>query len=1050
MTTSNEHWQRKIQAFLYTPPDKALSPDGAEDRTKELIAAALNLDKNSVTVPDDIKQADQIAAGLDIPPIVQPLPGDVFLNNPVLVHPLSGLRYKGDASDDPVDLKKLQSLTPNDLGTINQIIRDAVMQIRTEIEQTQHGQLPQDPLPKRLFLALWRKLPETIRKKEEQITGPKLGPLWDLLPADPRTPSHSVWDHAAVASAIAGTGSDPALLIFDIASVQDFISVSRRTQDFWMGSFLISYLIWEAIKVVAEEYGPDSFVYPSLRELPLVDLWLLEKQINVPRPSTESLQISNFPERFTAIVPSKEAKRLAEEARAALLKKWREIACAVKHAVEKAANLGAGIQLAGDPNWERSWGRQIDGAFSRMILFWVVCPWGDDRQAVMGAYDQLTRSHAAAKARRRYEDFRQIIEVVKESNPDSLNIGMMYMLLSTMAARSLSARKNLRDFHQVEEPEYKCTLCGLRQILHPGYDRLREWAKTRSSEVTDLSDYGLLRYFWQALGQVRGEDPSVQKLAGRIRRGDRLCAVCLTKRLALEAYFEDNLGFDHHLFPSTATMATAPFKADIIMCLIKNESPRLLEYVEHYVNEVRKFLKKHEIWYTSTAVPKLHALKKQLPPEIQQTIETFLRLDGDWLYEESFDPAKISREYHVEEAKLRDDPQREEALAALRSLLRATDDLKIRRPSRYFAVVAMDGDKMSDWVAGFRAPSFLLMFHPDVQDRVDSALRFCTRPLGAAIHLAMSTALKNFAIDLARWVVEEQHLGKLIYAGGDDVLAFVPIRDLLPVMRKLRRLFQGHRFPLPEDEAQDADMPTTTVITGKGFARITPKDRPDRCLMLAGVPPDHIDGKEIGLKFESLTASVGAAIVHESHPLTQAIEEAFARAMKEHAKDRLDRDAFAVHLIKRAGGPLEVGMKWNLKEGKQNVDVLERVNVLIDLIRKEKLSTRLAYDLEEKRQGLAGSLEDLQEHPQPWWHEAQIKELRRLMKRHLHLPKEEREQQEAILRQSQQLLEAIQGHLVTFVQELRDRGETPLSEMKESWETLTNLLLLARFLAEEG
>ncbi len=1050
MTTSDDLWQRKIQAFLFTPPDKALAPVGAEDRAKELIAAALDADKNSVTVPGDIKQADEIAAGLDIPPIVQSFPGDVFLKNPVLTHPLSGLRYPAENQRGPVGLEKLKNLNSGELTAISQTIRDAVTEIRTEIERTQQGQ--PDPLPKRLFLALWRKLPDVIREKEEQSGSPKLGPLWDLLPADPRIPSHAVWDHAAVASAIAGAENNPALLIFDIASVQDFISVSRRTQDFWMGSFLISYLIWEAIKVIAEEYGPDSFVYPSLRGLPLVDLWLLDKQINVPRPSIESLQISNFPERFTAIVPAEEAEKLAEKARAALLKKWDEIACAVKHEVERAADLGAGIQLAGDPNWEGSWGRQIDGAFSHMI-FWVVSPWGNNPQAVMTAYDQLTPFHAATKARQRYNDFREIIQVVENSSRNSLNIGMMYMLLSTMAARSLSARKNLRDFHQVEEPEHKCTLCGLRQALHPEYNRLRQWAKARSPEVEDLSDYGVLRSFWQALSQVGGDDPSVQKLAGRIRPGDRLCAVCLVKRLALEAYFEDKLGFDHHLFPSTATVATAPFKADIILQLSKNNPPQLRECLTNYVHEVQKFLANHKIWYTSAAVPKLQALKRQLPAEIQQTVETFLRIDGDWFYEESFDPAKISREYQVEEKKVRDDPQRAKALAALRALLRETSDLNIRRPSRYFAVVAMDGDKMSDWVAGFRAPSFPLMFHPDVQDQVDSALHFCTRPLGAATHLAMSTALKNFAIDLARWVVEEQHLGKLIYAGGDDVLAFVPVRDLLPVMRKLRLLFQGHRFPLPKDKAPDANTQMTIVEAASGFARITPKDHPERYLMLAGVPPDQVGEKEIDLTFETLTASVGAAIVHESHPLTQAIEEAFSRAMKDHAKDRLERDAFAVHLLKRAGGPLEVGMKWILKWGDQTVDVLETVNDLVDLIREEKLSARLAYDLDEKRQGLAGSLKELQNTSHPWWHEAQVRELRRLMKRHLYLdlPKEERErQQEVIIGQSQQLLEAIQSHLAAFVQKLRDQGEEPPSGMKGSWETFTNLLLLARFVAEEG
>ena len=42
-----------------------------------------------------------------------------------------------------------------------------------------------------------------------------------------------------------------------------------------------------------------------------------------------------------------------------------------------------------------------------------------------------------------------------------------------------------------------------------------------------------------------------------------------------------------------------------------------------------------------------------------------------------------------------------------------------------------------------------------------------------------------------RTIVEEEHLGKIVYAGGDDVLA-VNLKDLFEVMRKLRAAFSGH------------------------------------------------------------------------------------------------------------------------------------------------------------------------------------------------------------------------------------------------------------------
>jgi CRISPR-associated protein Cmr2 len=90
-----------------------------------------------------------------------------------------------------------------------------------------------------------------------------------------------------------------------------------------MGSFLPSFLIWEAMKGIVEAYGPDCVVYPSLREQPWVDLWLYDKGIRARdvadrgeflRRYRAVLQIASLPERFTAIVPAEEARDLAEAA----------------------------------------------------------------------------------------------------------------------------------------------------------------------------------------------------------------------------------------------------------------------------------------------------------------------------------------------------------------------------------------------------------------------------------------------------------------------------------------------------------------------------------------------------------------------------------------------------------------------------------------------------------------------------------------------------------------------------------------------------------------
>jgi len=806
MTRADELWELKIKAFLFTPPDKALAPTGVEDRAKTLMAVALNLQGEQVTIPPEVEKADQIAKGLDIPPFVEQAPADVFRQDPCLTHPLSGELYR--LTNLPARLHSL------DLTKLQASVVEAVRAIRREIGGSQLGQ--QDPLEKRLFLALWRKLPEVIQEKEQrqiQEKGQRLGPFWDLLPADPRIPSHSIWDHMAVASAVAAALPEPALLIFDIASVQEFLATARRTQDAWMGSFLPSYLIWEAIKVIVEECGPDCVVYPSLREQPFVDLWLYKKGIRVRGDAANpeeflktyqtALQIASFPERFTAIVPADQAKALAEKAHGALQERWKAIAWAVKCDMEAAVAREMDLPLAGDPDWNDAWDRQISDCFKRLGIYWVVCPWGTDPQKVLNAYQQLLPASQSHPLRKWYkEEFHPLIQVAT-SDGRPANLGMMYPLLSRMAAQVLTARKSLRDFRQVEEPDWKCSLCGLRQALRPEYPKLRETFGKESDET-------LLRLFWERLATVSRHEAGL-KLQGRIRRGDRLCAVCLTKRLALEAYFEAALGFDHHLFPSTATIATAPFKAEVIKWYKSGQLSELDDYVKH----VKGFLRAHGIFYESSAVPRLKAMMDGLDGQKRSTVEDFLKIDGEWLFEESFDPNKLQREYQVDKARV-NEPARLRAVQALRTLLEeAAKQANIRRPSRYYAIIVMDGDRMSEWVAGIQAPKLLWLFHPEVRPAVQSVLPKAdqiSRPLGPTLHLALSTALKNFAVEIVRTVVEEGHCGKLIYAGGDDVLAFVPVSDLLPVMRNLRRLFQG------EHGSNPVQVGDKTIRTERGFA----------------------------------------------------------------------------------------------------------------------------------------------------------------------------------------------------------------------------------------
>ncbi len=94
------------------------------------------------------------------------------------------------------------------------------------------------------------------------------------------------------------------------------------------------------------------------------------------------------------------------------------------------------------------------------------------------------------------------------------------------------------------------------------------------------------------------------------------------------------------------------------------------------------------------------------------------------------------------------------------------DDLDGMSGETYFAVLTLDGDEIGRWISGdFTAVT------PEH-------------------HRNFSHILSVFALHDARRVVEE-HDGRLIYAGGDDVLALLPADTALDCALALRNAFRA-------------------------------------------------------------------------------------------------------------------------------------------------------------------------------------------------------------------------------------------------------------------
>src|SRR5690606_3205801 len=203
-----------------------------------------------------------------------------------------------------------------------------------------------------------------------------------------------------------------------------------------------------------------------------------------------------------------------------------------------------------------------------------------------------------------------------------------------------------------------------------------------------------------------------------------------------------------------------------------------------------------------------------------------------------------------------DDSAYEEARRQVRKTLATGADKGAEiKLETYYSLIMMDGDRMGAILSGDdeatnTAISYRDSFHPQVQKGFDDhaakqpkihAYGQQKRPVSPNRHLAISGALNDFSQTVVRHVVEQEHLGRLIYAGGDDVLAMMPVADLLSTMQRLRHAYSG---TVPEDETVDWGelRGRKKLVCKSGFA--------------------WLGGRLMRMMGKNATASCGAIIAH--------------------------------------------------------------------------------------------------------------------------------------------------------------------------------------------
>ncbi len=800
---------------------------------------------------DAAKRADSVAAAADRVNFPEGLRAPCDL----VIHPLSAQKMPLTTADPEKSSKAQAQVTE----VLSQQITD----------------------PQKRFLSLWRSLQDELAQHEPNVP-------WDLLPADSRIPDHSLLSHARVASAFANCLPNPATLIFTIGPVQSFIATARKTRDLWMGSFLLSYLTWHAIKVVAEQLGPDHVLFPSLIGQPLVDLWLHEKGVLKDKPMPDKLRLATLPNRFFAVVPADQAEKLAKEAEKAVRDEWHRLAKKVWNELcSKVANFAKARPI---------WDRQL-AQFPE--IYWAIYRWDATPQGIAERFKDLTGS----------EQFTEWLKHTKGAYEH--NQGSVYAACYELTERALGARKALRDFDDRNEPASKCSLCGERQVLSDLTEEFpRNW---REQE----------KIFWKEVAKAFSGDVDAE---GK----ECLCAICAIKRFVVKSVFKDELGIPHE-FPSTDSIAAATFVEALF-----EQWHKAKDLVGDLLNEIGKQHNWSSIASVGMGIPKLERKAKALDNEAQKLME----LDGEWLFAESYDPERIQWSHGIKVSEEVVQRLREEVLRKL---------YEIARPNDYYAVLFMDGDHMGKWLSGTHEgfPTFAELLHPQARQQLEQQPNWQTvlqtkRLMSPSLHASISEALANFALNGVPYVVEKLHCGRLVYAGGDDVLALLPLKDALSVARKLRALFSGEAKRQPDGEifVEFGSQQWTGWLDWNGRKLLTMGNR--------------------------ATASIDIVIAHRLHPLRDVLRQ--GREAEEDAKERYGRNAICVRWLKRSGEQVQMGAKFFYPEHCIG-DTLQLLLDFAELMR-TKISRGFATDLLQESFTLTGLDAKAQE-----------AEIRRLLKR---------------------------------------------------------------------
>ena len=874
------YWQAKLWGLLHDPALKALhdktgrGTEGPWELLKIMEGWQSPKEQGSNSLAKHIGDSDLISSASDrsaighLPIAIDYQTQDTTLGTGLEIsHLLSGKKNFWQLQpDNHRDLHNVRNradyLKQRELGVIPEWIRDESQDVQ------------------KVFWWFWRCFPQALCDEFDDDS-------LMIMPAETRLPDGSLWSHASITAALAGSlagytnpqKTQAHLASFTFSPIQELIKASRKMRDFWAGSWVLHYLSAKVCWKLALKYGPDCLLYPSLYAQPLIDYWLLEKYPQfadwIPQPVSHKLLTAGFPNVIMLVLPEDKVQAAMQLAQQSLLEEWRDLSTQVFTHLQGQQRSWMPHLKEADPTWQ-SW---LDHQWQH---YWAAVPIGSPGQPLKDT--QILRSkggieqdpwvtsqnetyHLAEKQKLFLEkelEFLRTSFLDKGGNhrqyKPGANVGSWWAAVVDQTRRVQSACKNARDWELPVAFGPRSTVSGIGPVVHPTHPD-QKWLTEGESQ----------RLWTRQAGLFDGREQL--NATETVKRG-------LHKILSqLFANLDD-----------TEIAASYPDLTAGVAGYLKTQDRH---HQRHFAAACQAILDAHP-WAQKViremqdkwGIPWADAQKQQHHPRL---------LNAGWLVEDADGDDDTKDLYEQDIQKI------------------VGTYYPSNNPANWYVLAAGDGDGMSEWLKGSKMKTYIEYLPQPLQrladgqsdnigDVIDAQeltevksqfsefVKNTPKRMGPATHNALSRALLDFSNQLVPYLTEQRYAGRLIYGGGDDVLAYTNLWEWDSWLWDIRQCFKGE-----EDPGHEFD------------------DQGNYWRWKHGNAPKGLDQRPLFTLGSEASISFGLVIAHQSVPLAIALQNLWDA--EKAAKGHLDstgqtKDAVQLRILYANGNQLPATSKF--------------------------------------------------------------------------------------------------------------------------------------------